>query len=89
MSPLRELRAAYSAGNLKQAVGRAIRAECPGGAETLDALELFHKILRRAGELESDGRTPTIAKVGYDRLCEIADAMEQEVRRRYGMPPLE
>lgn len=87
MSPLKDLRARYHASNSLQAINRAIRAECPGGAETLDALELLHQIVRRVGETEPDGRAPTVAKVAYDRLTAIAVAMECDVRRRWGMPP--
>ena len=87
MSPLKDLRAKYHASEARQAINRAIRAECPGGSEALDALELMHKILRRTGETEAAG-TPTIAKVAYDRLCGIANAMEASVRDEWGMPPL-
>ena len=84
----KDLRDAHGEGKLRQVLNRAIRAEIPGGPETLDALELAHKILRRTGETEASGQ-PTIAKVAYDRLCGIADAMESEIRRRYGLgtPP--
>ena len=56
-------------------VNRAIRAEIPGGKETLDALELFHKIASRVGRYDPDGQ-PSIAQVAIDRLSGIADAME-------------
>jgi len=81
---MRDLREKYGAkGKARQAINAAIRAELPGGEETLDALELFHKIVLRVGELEADDKTPTIAQVAHDRLAEIADAMEDEIRRRY------
>jgi hypothetical protein len=88
--PLRELRARYgkTSGSAREAVNRAIRAELPGGAETLDAIELFYKIVQRLGGYEADGHTPTVAQVARDRLAAIAIAMEVEIRRRYGMPPL-
>jgi hypothetical protein len=86
----RELKARYGTnGGTAAALNRAIRAEIPGGAETLDALELAHQIVSRTGELESDGRTPTIAQVFHDRLSAIANAMDAEVRRRYTMPPMD
>jgi len=84
MSPAIDLRRKYGEGKLRQVINRAIRAEIPGGSQTLDGLELLHKILRRIGETEPGGG-PTIAKVAYDRLCEIADAMESEIRKRYGL----
>ena len=87
--PLRDLRARYgkTSGSAREAINWAIRAELPGGAETLDALELFHKIMLRVGPFEADGRTPTVAQVAHDRISAVANAMEAEIRRRYGMPP--
>ena len=85
--PAKELKDKYG-GNSRMAMNRAIRSECPGGNEVLDALELFHKIVLRHGEYEPDGRTPTVAQVAHDRLSAIADAMENEMRKRYGMTPL-
>jgi hypothetical protein len=87
---LRDLRARYgkTSGSAREAVNRAIRAELPGGAETLDALELFHKIVQRVGDTEPGSGRPTVAQVAHDRLSTIADAMEEEIRRRYGMPAL-
>lgn len=86
--PLRDLREKYkkTSGSAREVLNRAIRAELAGGNEVLDAIELFHKIVQRIGEYESDGRTPTIAHVAHDRLAGIATAMESEIRRRYGMP---
>ena len=87
---LKELREKYrkTSGSAREAINRAIRAELAGGNEALDALELFHKIVQRTGDLEADGKTPTIAQVAHDRLVTIVDAMEAEIRRRYDMPPL-
>jgi hypothetical protein len=85
--PIRELKEKY--GRSRGAINRAIRDELAGGNELLDALELFHKIVLRLGEYEDDGKTPTVAQVAHDRLCGIANAMEAEIRRRYGMPPNE
>ena len=85
----REMKQTYgNNGGTIAAINRAIRAELAGGSETLDALELMHKIVLRHGELEPDGRTPTIAQVAHDRLSAIANAMDNEIRRRYAMPPL-
>jgi len=85
----RELKARYGTnGGTAAALNRAIRAEIPGGAETLDVLKLAHQIVRRAGESEAGGRTPTIAQVFHDRLSAIANAMEAAVRLRYEMPAM-
>jgi hypothetical protein len=85
----RELKTKYGTnGGTAAALNRAIRAEIPGGAETLDVLELAHQIVRRAGEFEAGGRTPTIAQVFHDRLSAIANAMEAAVRLRYEMPAM-
>ena len=88
---LRDLRQKYekTSGSAREAINRAIRAELAGGVETLNSLELFHRIVCRVGELEADRRTPTIAQVAHDRLSMIANAMEAEIRRRYGMPAME
>lgn len=87
--PTRELREKYgNNGGVPAAINKAIRAEIPAGGLVLDSLELFHKIVLRLGEFEPDGKTPTIAQVAHDRLSAIANEMEAEVRRRYGMPAL-
>ena len=82
----RELKAVY-AGNPQMAINRAIRAELAAGSEALDAMELFHKLVRRLGEIERNGQ-PTLAKVAYDRIAGVCDAMEAEIRKRYGMNPI-
>jgi len=63
-----DLRGKYGEGRSRQVVNRAIRAECPGGPEALEALELLHKIMRRVGEREPSGG-PSVAKLAFDRLC--------------------
>ncbi len=83
----RDLREKYgSAGSARLIINRAIRAELPGGAEALDAAELFHQIVCRHGMYEPGTRTPTVAQVAHDRLAAILNAMEAEIRRRYKIP---
>ncbi len=87
MSPLRDLREKYGKSNLRQAVNAAIRAELPGGNDVLDLLELTHHAADRLGWEDADGQ-PSLLRVIHERLARAANAMEQEIRRRYGMPPL-
>jgi hypothetical protein len=82
--PAIDLRNKYG-GSTRMAINRAIRAELAGGNECLDAMELCHKLVRRLGEHEPGGKVPSVAKVAYDRVAGIADAMENEIRRRYNM----
>ncbi|WP_321376979.1 hypothetical protein [Trichococcus shcherbakoviae] len=83
----RDLREKYgSNGGTPAVINRAIRAECPGGNEALDALRSFHEILR-SDRLESNPTAKAMAEAARNRLVEIANAMEAEIRRRYGMPP--
>jgi hypothetical protein len=84
--PIRELKEKY--GRSRGAINRAIRAEIPAGNEVLDSLELFHKIAERY-PLSDNSREYELAQLALDRLREIANEMEAEIRRRYGMPPLE
>ena len=60
--------------NTTQLVNAAIRAEIPGGCEALDALD----------ELRAAGNDQGLAAI---RL--VVDAMADEIRRRYDMPPRE
>jgi hypothetical protein len=83
---LKELKARYGGTKMREAVNRAIRASCPGGAECLDALELCKQMLDRNGWREPDGQFTPLA-VAYDRLLWIAGAMEDEIRSRYDLPP--
>lgn len=79
---MRDLRQKYHVnGKGRQAINAAIRAEIAGGTEALDALELFHKITLRVG----DGVKMTIAQLAHDRLSGIVNAMDDEIRRRYGV----
>lgn len=76
---LQDLKAKYGGSKSRQAINRAIRAECPGGPEALDALELLYKMSQRHGRGSE-------AEVGYLQVLGIVDAMEDVIRERYGMP---
>jgi hypothetical protein len=86
MSPLRELRAAHGGSSSRQAINRAIRAEIPAGALVLDRLQDWHRICDRLG-WGHPGEDEPLQVTAYRHLLEIADEMEDEIRRRYGMPP--
>lgn len=77
------LRSKYG-GRVHEAINRAIRAECPGGNEAIDALTLLHQMCGRLGW--SDGRGKTPLAVAYERVLAIVNAMDDEIRRRYGLP---
>lgn len=64
--------------NSRQLVNAAVRAELAGGAEALDALEAAHKALGR-------GNDPTLGRL-HASIRAITEAMQAEIRRRYGMP---
>lgn len=76
-----DLRAKYEAGNTKQAINRAIRAELVGGPEALDALERINQLVRKHRVTETiEARSCAFAVVA---------AMEADIRRRYDMPAKE
>lgn len=75
----RELQQKYQASNSKAAIHRAIRAEIPGGTEALDALERIHQVHRGSRAKE--------AGIALAELRQVVAAMEEEIRRRYDMPP--
>jgi hypothetical protein len=80
------LREKYDAKLLPRAVNKAIRAEIPGGDEALAALELAHGFLRRAGVRNAADSDLPQARM-YMAVLAIVDAMEDEVRQRYDIPP--
>lgn len=61
----------------KQKYNRLIRAECAGGDEVLDALELFTKISRRHG---ANTEASLIVRLAQSKLHEIRNAMHDQVR---------
>lgn len=79
----RELRDKYGGRN-DEAIRRAIRAEIDGGEWCLDALRLAHQLASRYIPGTDRHRD---AQTALDALRRIADHMEEDVRRRYGMPP--
>lgn len=83
--PKKELCDKYDQKLLARAINKAIRAEIAGGDEALDALELAHGFMRRAGVRNAANSDLPQARV-YMSILAIVDAMEDEVRLRYGVP---
>lgn len=81
---LKDLRDKYRKSNKPAAINAAIRAELPGGNEVLDGLERCHKIVRA---LPRGSEAHQSTEAAYDSLVRVANAMEDEIRRRYDMPP--
>ena len=67
--------------NSTQAINAAIRAELPGGAEALDALDRVRTLDERRGTPETADALAAIRG--------IVNAMADEIRRRYDMPARE
>lgn len=85
----RALKARYK-GKTREAINKAIRAECPGGDEALDGLNDWHKVCEHRGWQGADGRGEESLQVtAYRHLLEIVDAMEDSVRARYSLPERE
>lgn len=55
-------------------LNKIVRSDLPGGAETLDALEIFHKIQSRP---ELSREALEIAALARNKLAEIADKMRE------------
>lgn len=70
----------------REAINRAIRAECPGGDDALDRLEDWHKICYRRGWDDIGGEEP-LQVTAYRHLLDIVDSMEDWVRTEYDLPP--
>jgi len=74
-----ELKARYGRNKKKrQLYNAAIRAECPGGSELLDLLELVSNMRHRAV-----GETAQVLKVVEDRLQSTRLEMLEDVRKRW------
>lgn len=58
-------------------LNRAVRDYCPGGNETLDAVELMHKISDRHSEHTEAGK---ISRLAETKLNDIANAMREQAR---------
>src|SRR5262245_16788329 len=77
----RDLGAKYGASkNTTQLINAAIRAECPGGNEAIDALRDLRTLH------DNRGLPDTAAALAAMRR--VVDAMAAEIRRRYDMPPV-
>lgn len=77
-----ELRAQYGKSLKSKALyNRAIRAECPGGADLLDTLELISAMRGRCRDDEECDKLAIIE----DRLQTIRERMLIDVRNRWGL----
>jgi hypothetical protein len=72
-----DLQAKYGKKNVRRLLNAAIRAELPGGAEAIDALDE----LRRW----QDRRDDESVQAALALLRRIIDAMALEIRRRYDL----
>ena len=82
------LKAQYGKGKTRQVVNRAIRAESPGGDETLDALEHFSQMSVSLRSQRREGvaniqQMVDIVGVVLDRLNAIRDEMAESIKRKY------
>jgi len=83
--PLKDLREKYAASKSRQAINAAIRAECAGGTQILDALEKVD-----CARADAIGRGVTAPETLLRCLAHVRaarDACEDAIRERYGMPP--
>jgi hypothetical protein len=69
--------------NAKSMMNRAIRAECHGGGEALEALTLARNLTHHRGGVEAD----TMEAELYLAVLEIVDAMEDAIREKYSLQP--
>jgi len=69
--------------NHRQLFNRAIRAECPGGAEVLDALELLDNVRRRTLLAVGKHECAEIAALAVDRLHSARNAMVASIQDKY------
>ena len=65
----------------RQLYNAAIRAECPGGSELLDLLELISSMRGRTNSADEAGKLRIIE----DRLQLIRERMLCDVRERWGI----
>ena len=86
MSDLPKTIRQHYGGKTSEAINRAIRAECPGGAQALELLTALKSMCDRYG-WEGDGGGTTPIAAAYERALEVVDAMEDAVRRRWGVGP--
>lgn len=83
---IREIRDRYGR-NLKgrQAVNAAIRAELVGGDDCLDAMASLHRLATRLRQRGLDRADE--AQAALDACRRVADAMSDEIARRYDLGP--
>jgi len=78
--PIKELRAKYGKNKKsRQLYNAAIRAECPGGGELLDLLELVSSMRGRVSSADEASKLQAIE----DRLQLIRERMFYDVRDRW------
>lgn len=85
MSPSRDLKDKYG-GKTRDAINRAIRAECPGGSVALDHVTSWYQICNRLGWGAKDGSNEPLQVTAYRHLLETVDAMESDICKRYDIP---
>lgn len=59
----------------RQRLNQTVRAHCPGGGLTLDALNLMQKVVERQ---DPDTEAGSIARLAYKMLNNIADEMRDQ-----------
>ena len=79
MTTPEEFRARYT-GRPREQFNKAIRAECPGGNELMEARALFCSISRR-----HKGEERKIADIAQERLSAIRDDMVEWIRDKYNL----
>jgi len=79
---IKELRTKYGRSKKsRQLYNAAIRAECPGGGELLDLLELVSSMRGRVSSVDEAAKLRAIE----DRLQLIRERMFYDVRARWGI----
>ncbi len=88
--PWQEFKDKYKGRTPRARINRAIRAECAGGSECLDAINHFllmsQSIERRIDTGANDlalGEKYNVALEAHERLVSIRDAMSAAVKRRW------
>ena len=85
ITPETRLSTFYKAHGLKQALNRAIRAECAGGPELIESMTAMHKtavLLHKRGAVAEY----KVACAALEMFREVANAMEDSVRVHWGLP---
>jgi len=80
------LRAKYG-GKLAKAINRAIRAELPGGNEALDRLTHLAGAARQSHWKDRAGKHTEEAAAYYRHKRDVIDAMDAQIRRKWGISP--